>query len=61
MTTDRFSEKLSVAILQALNKIGLLKYFRPMPTEQVTHVIILIAKDATNPTLLKKNIPVENP
>lgn len=46
--TDRFGEKLSIAILKALNKIGLLKSFRPMPTEKVAHAMIAMAKDTTN-------------
>lgn len=49
--TDRFGEKVSVCILQALNKIGLLKSLRPMPTEQVAHAMIEMAK-ATNSEVL---------
>ncbi len=43
--TDRFGEKVSVKILQALNKIGLLKSLRPMPTSQVAHTMIELAKE----------------
>lgn len=42
--TDRFGERVSVKILQGLNKIGLLRTTRPMPTEQVAHAMINAAK-----------------
>lgn len=44
--TDRFNERLSVNILLAFNKIGLLRAFRPMPTSQVAHAMIAMAKKA---------------
>lgn len=49
--TDRFGEKMSVTILKALNKIGLLKPFRPMPTEQVAHAMITMSKSKANEVL----------
>ena len=44
--TDRFGESVSVKILLALNKIGLLRSIRPMPTAQVAHAMIAMAKQA---------------
>lgn len=44
--TDRFGESVSVKILQAINKIGLLRSIRPMPTSQVAHAMISLAKQA---------------
>lgn len=44
--TDRFGESISVTILLALNKIGLLRSIRPMPTSQVAHAMIAMAKQA---------------
>ena len=49
--TDRFGERMSIGILQTLNKIGILKSFRPMPTEQVSHAMIEMAKGTTNEVL----------
>lgn len=43
--TDRFGEKISVSLLQALNKIGLLKSLRPMPTAQVAEAMIAMVKE----------------
>lgn len=42
--TDRLGERLSVSLLQALNKIGLLRALRPMPTAQVARTMIAMAK-----------------
>lgn len=42
--TDRLGERLSVSLLQALNKIGLLRALRPMPTAQVARAMIAMAK-----------------
>lgn len=42
--TDRFGERVSVKLLFALNKIGLLRSIRPMPTSQVAHAMIATAK-----------------
>lgn len=43
--TDRFGERISVGLLQALNKIGLLRAIRPMPTAQVARTMITMAKE----------------
>lgn len=43
--TDRFGERISVSLLQALNKIGLLRSLRPMPTAQVAKAMIAMAKE----------------
>ena len=43
--TDRLGERLGVSLLQALNKIGLLKSLRPMPTAQVAKAMIAMAKE----------------
>lgn len=42
--TDRFGERISVKLLQRLNKMGLLKSIRPMPTSQVAHAMIVKSK-----------------
>lgn len=44
--TDRFGEKVSVKILNAINNIGLLRSIRPMPTSQVAHAMISMTKQA---------------
>lgn len=44
--TDRFGERVSVKILLMLNKIGILRSIRPMPTSQVAHAMITMAKQA---------------
>lgn len=44
--TDRFGERISVKMLQGLNKIGLLTSIRPMPTSQVANAMIIMAKRA---------------
>lgn len=44
--TDRLGERLSVKLLLALNKVGLLRSIRPMPTSQVAHAMITMAKEA---------------
>lgn len=44
--TDRFGESVSVNILLVLNWIGLLRSIRPMPTAQVAHAMISMAKQA---------------
>lgn len=48
--TDRFGESVSVKILMALNKIGFLRSIRPMPTSQVAHAMITMAKQAKEGT-----------
>lgn len=45
--TDRFGEPQSVAILQFLNKFGILKSWEPMPTEMVAQAMIQTSLDHT--------------
>ena len=42
--SDRFGEKAGVAILKGLNAIGLLRSWKPMPTEEVAAAMIRLAK-----------------
>lgn len=42
--TDRFGERISVKLLLGLNKMGLLKSIRPMPTSLVANAMIEMAK-----------------
>lgn len=44
--SDRFGERISVQVLKAVNSIGLLRAIRPMPTSQVAHAMIVMAKAA---------------
>ncbi len=46
--TDRFGERMSVSLLQGLNKIGILRSIRPMPTSQVAHAMISLAKQSND-------------
>ena len=46
--SDRFGERISVKLLQGLNKIGLLKSIRPMPTSQVAQAMIAKAKQSAD-------------
>jgi hypothetical protein len=41
--SDRFGEKAGVAILKGLNAIGLLRSWKPMPTEDVAAAMIRLA------------------
>lgn len=50
--SDRFGETISVKILLALNKIGLLRAIRPMPTSQVAHTMIAMTKEAKEGTFV---------
>lgn len=43
--SDRFGEKAGVAVLQALNRIGLLRSLRPLDTADLAAVMIRYAKD----------------
>ena len=43
--TDRFGERVSVKLLQALNTVGLLRSIRPMPTSQVAKAMIAMVKE----------------
>ena len=42
--SDRFGEKAGVAILKCLNAIGLMRSWRPMPTEDVAAAMIRLAQ-----------------
>ena len=42
--SDRFGEKAGVAILKCFNAIGLMRSWRPMPTEEVAAAMIRLAK-----------------
>ena len=42
--SDRFGEKAGVAVLKALNAIGLMRSWTPMPTEDVAAVMVRLAK-----------------
>lgn len=50
--TDRFGERVSVKLLQALNKIGLFQAIRPMPTSQVAKAMIVAAKEQKEGTCI---------
>ena len=58
--SDRFGERISVSLLKALNNLGVLRDIRPMPTSQVAHAMIVMAKQnkdgafTLNPTDLWK-------
>lgn len=43
--SDRFGEKVSVAVLKGLNRIGLLRSLRPMDTDDLAAAMVLLAKD----------------
>ena len=45
--SDRFGEKAGVVILKGLNAIGLLRSWKPMPTEAVAASMIRLAKGGT--------------
>lgn len=49
--TDRLGERLSVSLLQGLNKVGLLRSIRPMPTAQVAKAMITLAKEGKEETV----------
>ena len=42
--SDRFGEKAGVVMLQALNALGLMRSWTPMPTEEVAAAMIRLAK-----------------
>ena len=42
--SDRFGEKAGVAVLKALNAVGLLRSWKPMPTEAVASAMLRLAK-----------------
>ncbi|MBQ6762518.1 MAG: NAD(P)H-binding protein [Bacteroidales bacterium] len=48
--SDRFGEKAGVVILRALNAIGLMRSWKPMPTEEVAAAMIRLAKAGSRET-----------
>ena len=48
--TDRFGEKAGVAVLKALNAIGLFRSWKPMPTEDVAAAMVRLAKNGQEGT-----------
>ena len=42
--SDRFGEKAGVAVLKVLNAIGLMRSWKPMPTEEVASAMIRLSK-----------------
>lgn len=42
--SDRFGEKAGVAMLKALNAIGLMRSWKPMPTAEVAAAMIRLSK-----------------
>jgi uncharacterized protein YbjT (DUF2867 family) len=48
--SDRFGEKAGVVILKALNAIGLMRSWKPMPTEDVAASMIRLAKSGRSGT-----------
>ena len=45
--SDRFGEKAGVAVLKVLNAIGILRAYKPMPTEDLAAEMIRLAKSPT--------------
>lgn len=50
--SDRFGEKAGVAVLKCFNAIGLMRSWKPMPTEEVAAAMIRIAKSGKTGTLI---------
>lgn len=50
--SDRVGEKVSVAILKALNSIGLMRSLAPMPTEVVARAMLSLAKSGRKGTAI---------
>ena len=48
--SDRFGEKAGVVVLKALNALGLMRSWRPMPTEAVAAAMIRLAKSGRQAT-----------
>ena len=42
--SDRFGEKAGVAVLKAFNAIGLMRSYKPMPTEEVAAAMVRLVK-----------------
>ena len=45
--SDRFGEKAGVAVLKGLNAIGLMRSWKPMPTEEVAAAMIRLAESVS--------------
>ena len=50
--SDRFGEKAGVAVLKCFNAIGLMRSWKPMPTEEVAAAMIRLAKSGKDGTLI---------
>ena len=50
--SDRFGEKAGVAVLKCFNAIGLMRSWKPMPTEEVAAAMIRLAKSGKAGTLI---------
>ena len=48
--SDRFGEKAGVAVLKAFNSVGLMRAYKPMPTEAVAAAMIRLAKSGREAT-----------
>jgi hypothetical protein len=48
--SDRFGEKAGVVLLKALNAIGLMRSWKPMPTEAVAAAMVRLAKSGRRGT-----------
>ncbi|MBO6029689.1 MAG: NAD(P)H-binding protein [Bacteroidales bacterium] len=48
--SDRFGEKAGVVMLKALNAIGLMRSWTPMPTEEVAAAMVRLAKGGSRET-----------
>ena len=48
--SDRFGEKAGVAVLKAFNALGLMRSYRPMPTEAVAAAMVRLAKSGREGT-----------
>ena len=48
--SDRFGEKAGVVILKALNAIGLMRSWTPMPTEEIAAAMVRLAKAGAQET-----------
>ena len=46
--SDRFGEKAGLAVLKGLNALGLMRSWKPMPTEEVAAAMIRLAENASS-------------
>ncbi len=46
--SDRFGEKAGVAVLKGLNALGLMRSWKPMPTEEVAAAMIRLAESVSD-------------